>query len=225
LEDDLSDLREDTLLAPPIPSPKKKRKPRRPQATRSDEGPLYDYDAPGAGRALEHAAAGAALAGAMAGALGKPGKKALGRWVWTCAAVGMGAVCLGLLLYLWKRAAATEACLTKTAEELRKIAAYLESSEMLDDEPLPSRGPVSQEAVDKMLGRRVENGDGDGDGDGKMEEPKIEELLLPPLLPVPSLPTKKRKPAPPKPAVINLDDEDALTPVAEVATTTTTTTT
>ncbi len=209
-DDDLSDLREDQQFlraSLPPPSPKKKRKPRRsklPQRPRSE-----DYGSPavvalqpqhGHARALEHAAAGAALAGVMAGSLAHPRKKMM----WQLAVVGIGAVYLGLLLYLWKRARDTEANLQETAEELRKIAAFLESSEALEDEkPLPRGGTVSQEAVDRMLGEDLST--------------TIEEIPLLPSSPPPAAPTAtaaaaaaapKRRKGVAKPAVINLDDED-----------------
>lgn len=235
------------------PEPRKKRKPRRSKQAAAEMPPpsslllspasfhSHDHHRHGAGNAtananataLEHAAAGAALAGVMAGALGKPGGSAgggpRGRLLWQLALVGVGAVYLGLLVYLWKRARDTEKDMKETAAELRKIAAFLESSETLEDEPLPARGPAAAMQFSfsgppprgtptaNTTNATTTNANTTINDVHDDPLPKVEELSMPaavsPLPPLPLLTSaKKRKPPASKPAVINLDDgEDART--------------
>lgn len=215
-DDDLSDLCNEALVLPsPAPAHPKKRRTK-PRRSKQSDFP-YDHHHPNAAEvealdAVEHAAAGAALAGVMAGALGTPPACKSKEWgvvVKTCAVLGIGALYIGLLVYIWKRASAMEGELQKTADELRKIAAYLESSEGLPNEPPPPRpGPISLEAGAPPISAGADPEDLENDDTHDKNTPSL------------PLPVKRRKPAASsaKTLVVNLDlDAEVSSPSAASA--------
>lgn len=164
------------------PEPPVSRKPSKRKKVRSDDRAT----------ALQHAVTGVAAAGLMTSALSASDRPSSGRSVFrpmvvACAALGMGILCAGILYFMHRRMAALQASLQATMDEVKKLARLMESSEEIEDEPLPQEVvPLPQEVEeDYHLVDTNGHGEEDMDGDEEDEEeeeeiPRVEELPTPP---------------------------------------------
>lgn len=232
-EDDLNDLRvaEEMEVPPPAPKPKPKKKKRASKLAGPFEETGYAAQEGMAPAPFEHAAAGMAAAGIMTSALAHTSSAKSGKLAWkplvvTCAAVGLGALYLGVLYFLYKKMSALEESLKETMEEMRKIADFVESDQKLDDEPLPPSAPRpiherEESAIEnlrrELAGLRVselapvdeDDNDTENENDAEPAPPKVQELPTPPRgskgTPVRSTKKRRSTPAGPKPVVLDLD--------------------
>lgn len=242
--DEFDDLRmDDTVASPPLRTRSVKKKKKRVAFRES-----YPEESSSVA-AFEHAAAGVAAAGVMASALAHPPATATGKLPWkpmvmTLAAVGVGALYIGVLYFLYKKLSALESSLTETVEEMRKLAQFVESDQKIEDEPVPASAPRpifpsknEENAVhhlskslaglqisshDTPKESRLDEYDKENDDDDTVEEgpppPKVQELPTPPRKTMTTTPTRSRKrravSAAPKPVVLDLDGPSSISPPA-----------
>jgi len=196
------------------PEPPVSRKPSKRKKARPDDRAT----------ALQHAVTGVAAAGLMTSALSASDKPGCGRSVFkpmvvACAALGVGFLCAGILYFLHRRMVAFQASLQATMDEVKKLARLIESSEEIEDEPLPVEEvvPLPQEVeedvssnyhlVDRNDQKEDEDEDEDEDENEEEEEdiPRVEELPTPPRPSLKKRVSKKRVSPKAKALVFDLD--------------------
>ena len=170
------------------PEPPVSRKPSKRKKVRSDDRAT----------ALQHAVTGVAAAGLMTSALSTSDKPGCGRSVFrpmvvACAALGVGFLCAGILYFLHRRMVAFQASLQATMDEVRKLARMMESSEEIEDEPLPQEVVPPPQEVEEDYHFVDENGHGEEDEDEEEEEEEEEEIPRVVELPTPPRPSPKKK--------------------------------
>lgn len=171
--------------------------------------------------ALQHAVTGVAAAGLMTSALSASDRPGSGRSVFkpmvvACAALGVGFLCAGILYFLHRRMVAFQASLQATMDEVKKLARLIESSEEIEDEPLPVEEVVPLPQVPQeveedvssnyhLVDRNDEDEDENEDEEEEEDIPRVEELPTPPRPSLKKRVSKKRVSPKAKALVFDLD--------------------
>lgn len=231
--DEWNDLRnEEVGVSPPARKPKRAKSKKKTAAMTlvptAAYGPSDDDNDRKA--AFERAAAGVAAASVMTSAFSaKPTPMKWKPLVLTCAAVGLGALYIGVLFYLYRKMATLDASVKDAMDEVRKLAALIEADQGITDEPLPRSAPprMDEDSVDELsstlaslriavTGRRQDDAEEEDPREEEEDEEEEEEVPRVQELPTParvSVPQKKRprkaSSAAAKPVVLDLDSAAA----------------